>query len=701
MASLEAAERVRAQLSELRVGETSAINVEAIEEKHEINPHTIRTGQPRPYTAEYHSLRPLRQQLPIYSKHQEFLDAYHSSQVLILSSDTGSGKTTQIPQFVFWDDFDDKGLIACTQPRSLAASSVAARVASEMDVGLGDEVGYSYRFESRRSVHTRILFLPASILLAESISDPTLSKYKCIIVDEVHERISSTDILLAILKQIVTAKVRPDLKIIIMSATLDTGKFQAYFGGASALHISARSFPVEVMHLKTPTKDVRDAAVQCVVSIHTTQPRTAGDILVFLPGENDIEYVIARVRKATKGLEVKSFSASLSLTEQQRILNASDKRRCIVSTNVAETSLTMDGIAFVVDSGLSKQMTYNPRADLDVIETRPISKASAQQRAGRVGRTREGKCYRLYTKQSFEEMRNFSVPGVLSNNVRDTVLGIYSRGMRLSTIGLVDLPHTESMISAIQDLVLMGFLDPTPGGGKVTFVGQCAARLPVDPLWFNVMKEAAPLGTGLNMISLAAISSSRQPILLSPGHPLSDHITLLNAFNAYLHAAGSNRVDMSLWCKQHFLNLRALEEVERIRVHLLTLITRAAEDYHDRVRKTVARGLHLHLAWNDGRDELYKTVRSCQHALVHPESVLVGLTAHPWVVYSNFTLTSKQYMDTVTVVDPEWIVDLPALSDEHLPKAYGDTPEAPRFKQPLIRAALHKVREIMTAREQI
>ncbi|KAI7123847.1 putative pre-mRNA-splicing factor ATP-dependent RNA helicase, partial [Hortaea werneckii] len=325
----------------------------------------------------YFSILKGRRNLPVHAQRQEFLDLYQKSQILVFVGETGSGKTTQIPQFVLYDDLPQTQgkMIACTQPRRVAAMSVAQRVAQEMDVTLGEEVGYSIRFEDATGPKTIMKYMTDGMLLREAMNDHDLKRYSTIILDEAHERTLATDILMGLLKEVVLR--RPDLKIIIMSATLDAQKFQKYFLNAPLLAVPGRTHPVEIFYTPEPERDYVEAALRTVLQIHATEGE--GDILLFLTGEEEIEDACRKItmesdemiREADAGpLKVYPLYGTLPPAQQQKIFEPAPApfkkggrpgRKVIVGTNIAETSLTIDGIVYVVDPGFSKQKVYNPR----------------------------------------------------------------------------------------------------------------------------------------------------------------------------------------------------------------------------------------------------------------------------------------------------------------------------------------------------
>ncbi|GAA5946568.1 hypothetical protein JCM10213_006632, partial [Rhodosporidiobolus nylandii] len=378
----------------------------------ETNPFTL-----RPHSKRYMDIFEVRKKLPVHQQMDEFLKMFNDSQFVVLSGETGSGKTTQIPQYVAYSDLPHlrrPGLqVACTQPRRVAAMSVAKRVADELDVTLGEEVGYSIRFEDCTSPNTFLKYMTDGMLLREAMNDHMLSRYSTVILDEAHERTLATDILMGLLKDI--AKRRPDLKIVVMSATLDAAKFQNYFFGAPLLKVPGRTFAVEIFYTPEPEPDYLEAAIRTVLMIH--QAEAEGDILVFLTGEEEIEDACRKIMVEADQLphhfgplKAVPLYSSLPPQQQQRIFDKAPTprtpdgppgRKVVISTNIAETSLTIDGIVYVVDPGFSKQKIYNPRIRVESLLVSPISKASANQRAGRAGRTRPGKCFRLYTESDF------------------------------------------------------------------------------------------------------------------------------------------------------------------------------------------------------------------------------------------------------------------------------------------------------------
>lgn len=466
-------------------------------EQAEDGPNSPFTG--RPLSASYFKILQTRRNLPVHAQREEFLKLYQENQFLVLVGETGSGKTTQIPQFVLFDDLPhlNKKMIACTQPRRVAAMSVADRVAKEMDVQLGEEVGYSIRFEENTGPKTFLKYMTDGMLLREAMTDPELSRYSTLILDEAHERTLATDILMGLLIDV--AKRRPDLKIVVMSATLDAQKFQEYFGreeddgaltAAPLLSVPGRTHPVEILYTKEPLKNYVDAAVETVNNIHLTEPE--GDILLFLTGEEEIEDACRRIRiQAEENMEtynsgpmtVYPLYGSLLPQQQNKVFERAPLggRKCIVSTNIAETSLTIDGIVYVVDPGFSKQKVYNARIRVESLLVAPISQASARQRAGRAGRTKPGKCYRLYTEEAFKkELIPQTYPEVQRSNLAMTILQLKKLGVDdLVHFNFMDPPAPETLMRALEELNFLACLDDE---GELTQLGRLAAQFPLDPV---------------------------------------------------------------------------------------------------------------------------------------------------------------------------------------------------------------------------
>ncbi|KAI8097637.1 P-loop containing nucleoside triphosphate hydrolase protein [Halteromyces radiatus] len=661
---------------------TTADQAEALENG-TVNPFTGRN-----FTAKYQKILEGRRKLPVHAQRSEFLEMIHNNQFVVLVGETGSGKTTQIPQFMVYDELPhlQGKQIACTQPRRVAAMSVAQRVADEMDVKLGQEVGYNIRFEDNTSPKTFLKYMTDGMLLREAMSDPKLSRYSAIILDEAHERTLNTDILMGLLKEI--CRKRRDLQVVVMSATLDAGKFQKYFDNAPLLTVPGRTFPVEIFYTPEPERDYLEAAIRTVLQVHVSEPE--GDILVFLTGEEEIEQACRKIeaegdeliRSHDAGpLKVVPLYSSLPPQAQQRIFEAAPParkqggrpgRKVVVSTNIAETSLTIDGIVYVIDPGFAKQKVYNPRIRVESLLVSPISKASAQQRAGRAGRTRPGKSFRLYTESAFnKELIEQTYPEILRSNLGSVVLQLKKLGIDdLVHFDFMDPPAPETLMRALELLNYLGALDDD---GELTPLGDVMAAFPLDPQLCKMLIESPKYRCSNEILSIAALLSVPQ-IFVRPNearkqadeakaefaHADGDHLTLLNAYHAYKQNEGDPK-----WCWNHFLNQRSLKSADDVRRQLrrtmenndLDLVSTPFEDrnYYTNIRRALAAGYFMQVAHLE-RSGHYLTVKDNQLVQLHPSSCLDHKPE--WVLYNEFVLTTRNYIRICTEIKMDWLVDI-------------------------------------------
>jgi pre-mRNA-splicing factor ATP-dependent RNA helicase DHX15/PRP43 len=656
----------------------------------EDGPNNPFTG--RPLSSKYMNILKTRRGLPVHQQRDEFLKLYQESQILVFVGETGSGKTTQIPQFVLYDDLPQRTgqMVACTQPRRVAAMSVAQRVADEMDVTLGEEVGYTIRFDDKTGPNTIMKYMTDGMLLREAMHDNNLSRYSTIILDEAHERTLATDILMGLLKEVVLR--RKDLKLIIMSATLDATKFQKYFHNAPLLAVPGRTHPVEVFYTPAPERDYVESALRTVLQIHATEPE--GDVLLFLTGEEEIEDACRKIsleaqdltREGGAGpLVVYPLYGSLPPAQQQKIFSKAPEpltpggrpgRKVIVSTNIAETSLTIDGIVYVVDPGFSKQKVYNPRIRVESLLVSPISKASAQQRAGRAGRTRPGKCFRLYTEEAFKkELIEQTYPEILRSNLASTVLELKKLGVDdLVHFDLMDPPAPETLMRALEELNYLACLDDE---GELTTLGRLASEFPLDPALAVMLITSPEFYCSNEILSLTALLSVPQ-VFVRPAqnrkrademkelfaHPKGDHLTMLNVYHAF--KGDDAQANPKQWCHDHFLSYRALQQADNVRMQLKRIMERSElelmstpfenKKYYENIQRALVAGFFMQVAKRDGNGKQYTTVKDEQQVLLHPSTVLAEDSE--WVVYNEFVLTTKNYIRTVTSVRPEWLMDI-------------------------------------------
>mmetsp|Transcript_13456 Transcript_13456/g.27317 ORF Transcript_13456/g.27317 Transcript_13456/m.27317 type:complete len:720 (-) Transcript_13456:59-2218(-) len=657
----------------------------------DINPWTGKA-----YSSRYQSILQTRLKLPVYKFQSELLEAVADNQIVVIEGETGSGKTTQIPQFLVEIGYatPGKSCVGCTQPRRVAATSIATRVAEEMDVTLGKTVGYTIRFEDISDPNETVLkFLTDGMLLREAMSDPFLSRYSCIVLDEAHERTLATDVLMGLLMEVLPKRKKGskhgELKVVVMSATLDAEKFQAYFGGAPLMKVPGRTFPVEVFYTAEPERNYLEAATRTAIQIH--QCEGPGDILVFLTGEQEIEQACEEIRlgaqdmgKDASELVVYPLYSSLPPAQQRKIFSAAPGpkvvggkpgRKVVVSTNIAETSLTIDGIVYVIDPGFSKQKVYNPRIRVESLLVSPISRASARQRSGRAGRTRPGKCFRLYTEQSFHnDLQETTYPEILRSKMSNVVLTLKKLGIDdLVHFDFMDPPAPETLMRALEVLNYLGALDDE---GDMTDLGRQMAELPLDPQLSKMLICSPDYNCSDEIVSIVASMSVPQ-IFLRPRENAkaadeakaqfvdntSDHITLLNAYATYEEIPQAERRD---WCWNNFINDRSISSAESVKKQLkgimrrldIPLVTcRGANGSFDTnaIRMALTSAMYMQTAYLQ-RAGNYLTVKDNQIVYVHPGS---SIDSKPqWVVFEEFALTSKNYIRTVTTTRGEWLVEM-------------------------------------------
>lgn len=596
--------------------------------------------------------------------------------VIVVIGETGSGKTTQLTQFLLEDGYGKRGMIGCTQPRRVAAMSVAKRVSEEMEVKLGGEVGYAIRFEDCTSAETKIKYMTDGILLQETLAEPDLDKYSCIIMDEAHERALNTDVLLGLFKQILPR--RRDLKLIVTSATMNAERFSQFYGGAPQYTIPGRTFPVDVVHQNAPVEDYVDAAVKQVLSIHLSSG--PGDILVFMTGQEDIEttceVLAERLSLLDKPspLEILPIYSQMPTDLQAKIFRPAPEgtRKVVVATNIAETSLTVDGISYVVDSGFSKLKVYNPKIGMDALQITPISRANAGQRSGRAGRTGRGTAYRLYTEREEEEdMYPQAIPEIQRTNLTNTLLMLKSLGVNdLLQFDFLDPPPTDTITSSLYELWSLGALNNV---GNLTPIGKRMSSFPMDPSLSKLIIMSIEYGCSEDILTIVSMLSV-PTVFYRPKErqeesdaarekfyvPESDHLTLLHVYNQWK----TNRYS-DAWCARHFLHAKALHRAREVRDQLVYILSQgqrtkltSCDGDWDIVRKCICTGYFHQAARAKGLGE-YVNLRTSVKMQLHPTSALSGLGLLPdYVIYHELVLTSKQYMSTVTAVDPYWLADL-------------------------------------------
>lgn len=506
--------------------------------------------------------------------------------MLIVVGDTGSGKTTQMTQYLAEEGFANSGRIGCTQPRRVAAMSVAKRVAEEVGCRVGQEVGYTIRFEDCTSPETRIKYMTDGMLLRECLIDPEMSQYSVVILDEAHERTISTDVLFGLLKR--AAKRRPDLKLIITSATLDADKFATYFNNCPIFTIPGRTYPVEVLYTKDPESDYLDAALITVMQIHLSEP--PGDILLFLTGQEEIDTASEILFERMKALGndvpeliVLPVYSALPSEMQSRIFDPAPpgSRKVVIATNIAETSITIDGIYYVIDPGFVKQNKWDAKLGMDSLVVVPISQAAARQRAGRAGRTGPGKCYRLYTETAYRnEMLPNTIPEIQLLNLSMTVLTLKAMGINdLLHFDFMDPPPENNLIQALEQLYALQALDDE---GLLTRLGRKMAEFPLEPQLSKMLIQSVDLGCSEEILTIVAMLTA-QNVFYRPKEkqaqadqkkakfhqPEGDHLTLLTVYNGWKGSKFSNA-----WCFDNYIQSRSMKRAQDVRKQLLGIMDR-------------------------------------------------------------------------------------------------------------------------------
>ena len=649
------------------------------------------------------SIEGTRKSLPIYTFRDDLLKAIAEYQVLIIVGETGSGKTTQIPQYLHEAGYTKDGLkVGCTQPRRVAAMSVAARVAEEMGVKVGNEVGYSIRFEDATSDKTILKYMTDGMLLREFLTEPDLGAYSALMIDEAHERTLHTDILFGLVKDI--ARFRPELKLLISSATMDAQKFAKYFDDAPIFNIPGRRYPVDIHYTPQPEANYLAAAVTTIFQIHITQPR--GDILVFLTGQEEIEAAELNLQETARKLGSKvpemiicPIYANLPSELQSKIFEPTPPkaRKVVLATNIAETSLTIDGIVYVIDPGFVKENVYNARTGMESLVITPCSRASANQRSGRAGRVAPGKCFRLYTKFAFHnELDDSTMPEIQRTNLNSVVLLLKSLGINdLMEFDFMDAPPAETLIRALENLYALGALNDK---GALTKLGRQMAEFPTDPMLARTVLAADKHGCVEEVLSIIAMLGESASLFYRPKDKKiladsararftvkegGDHFSLLNIWNQWVDSDFSY-----VWARENFLQQRSLTRARDVRDQLAKLCDRVevtitsvgAQDLVP-IQKSITAGFFPNAARLQKGGDSYRTVKNSMTTYLHPSSTLFEVNPK-WIIFYELVLTSREYMRGNLPIQAEWLAeaaphyhkkkDLEALgTDRKMPKGQG------------------------------
>ncbi|KAL7515728.1 hypothetical protein ACHAXN_012885 [Cyclotella atomus] len=620
------------------------------------------------------SIKEQRESLPVYRLKPELLRAMTENQVLVVIGETGSGKTTQMTQYMHELGVTKNGMIGCTQPRRVAAVSVAKRVAEEFGCTLGEEVGYTIRFEDVTSKETLIKYMTDGMLLREYLADNDLKRYAALMLDEAHERTIHTDVLFGLLKDL--CRRRPDMKLIITSATLDAEKFSTYFFESPIFTIPGRTYPVEIMYTKEPESDYLDAALITIMQIHLSEP--AGDILLFLTGQEEIDTACETLYSRMQALGdlapeliILPVYSSLPSEMQSRIFEPAPPgtRKCIVATNIAEASLTIDGIYYVVDPGFSKQKAFNAKLGMDALVVTPISQASARQRAGRAGRTGPGKCYRLYTEQAYKnEMLPTNIPEIQRTNLGNVVLQLKAMGINdLLGFDFMDPPPVATLVGAMEGLHALGALDDE---GLLTRLGRKMAEFPLEPNQSKMLLLSVDLGCSDEILTITSLLSVENPFYRprdkqgqadmkkAKFHQAEgDHLTLLAVYKGWEASRFSNP-----WCFENFIQARSMRRAQDVRKQLVTIMDRYKLDIlssgknYKKICMAITAGFFTNAAKKHPQ-EGYLTLVDQNPVYIHPSSAVFNKNPE-WVIYNELVLTTKEYMRNIMVIDAKWLIEL-------------------------------------------
>lgn len=609
--------------------------------------------------------------LPIDAAREEIVKTVKENQVTILVGETGSGKTTRLPVFLYEAGIVNGGKVAITQPRRLATFSVAKYVAEQLNTNIGELVGYKIRFDDNTNPETKIRFMTDGVLLRELQSDPDLSEYDVVVIDEAHERSQNIDFALGLLKNLLQR--RSDLKLIVTSATIDEEKFSNYFWNAPILNVSGRTYGVTIEYSGMPfyrMENLLENIEKKIVDIHSKQD--LGDILVFLPGIVEINTLIDKIEnRKIFSLVCLPLYAGLSPEEQGKIFASyGEKRKVIVATNIAETSITVDGVVYVIDSGLVKQTNFHPESGIQSLDMVNHSRSGCDQRAGRAGRTQDGYCYRMYTEEDYMERPEHTKPEIQRTSVAGMVLAMEDIGIKnIKNFDFIDPPKKEAYEEAYQILTQLGAIT----GKGLTDLGRSMANLPLEPQISKMVLEAENHGCVNEIVAVAGFLSVRNVFVRPKGKEReadmahykfknikSDILTNLKVWEKYKESGFSNK-----WCFGNYLNAKSLEEVRKIYGQLLDILrqygikTASSGADDETIMKTVAKGLIHGLLVNDGRNSyrgFFNT--ACWDVYIHPGSSVFGYSTPRFIISGKILDTTKRYAHIVTNIDVGWLPEL-------------------------------------------
>jgi RNA helicase HrpA len=634
-------------------------------------------------------------ELPVYQQKDKILSALESHRVVVVESPTGSGKTTQLPVILHEAGYSTERTIGVTQPRRIAAVSVSEFIAKQLDVSLPGLVGYKMRFDDRTTIDTRIKVMTDGILLQEIKNDEYLHDYSVIMVDEAHERSLNIDFVLGLLKR--ALELRPDLRVIVSSATINADIFSQYFDSCPVVRIETQMYPVQVIYDDPKVQDLQEAAagndgrgrkgkgvtqrqarelaydaiIDRVVNVvqRIVDEEHPGDILIFLSGEQMIKDTITRLYSLPirRGLHILPLYGRLSKAEQDAVFPPppAGKRKIVIATNIAETSITIDGITAVIDSGLSKTNFYNPRTYTSALVEGPISKASANQRKGRAGRTRPGRCYRLYSKRDFENRPLFQEDEIYRTDLSEVVLRMAELGIRdFEEFDFISSPGRGNILGAVETLRLLDAIDDSRA---LTTIGRMMAVFPLLPRHSRIIVEAIHSYPDVMEEILIAVSflTSPTPFVLPPGEEvearkahhryrddLGDFVSYLRLFAAY-----SDAPDTHQFCETRYLDPRTMGEIANVKQQLAEIVSEmeipiVSGGSHADYLSAIARGLIQFVCVHTGKG-IYQSL-TAERIQIHPGSGLFRETPQ-FIVAGEIVRTSRTYARSVSPLQKEWL----------------------------------------------
>ncbi|WP_314817166.1 ATP-dependent RNA helicase HrpA [Aggregatibacter segnis] len=624
--------------------------------------------------------------LPVSQRKAEIEKLLFEHQVIVVAGETGSGKTTQLPKMCLELGFGNLGTIGHTQPRRIAARSVAARIAEELQTELGDLVGYKVRFNDQISDNTQIKLMTDGILLAEIQTDRFLNQYSCLIIDEAHERSLNNDFILGYLKQLLPR--RPDLKVIITSATIDVERFSKHFNNAPIIEVSGRTYPVEVRYRPVAEEDDQDQLQGILNAVDELQAEGRGDILIFMNGEREIRDTAEALQKQNlKHTEILPLFARLSAQEQNKIFHPSGLNRIVLTTNVAETSLTVPGIKYVIDPGTARISRYSYRTKVQRLPIEPISQASANQRKGRCGRVSEGICIRLYSEEDFNNRPEFTDPEILRTNLASVILQMTALGLDdIEAFPFVDAPDKRHIQDGVKLLEELGAFETvqTQSGEKrrLTTIGRQLAQLPVDPRLAKMLLSAVDFGSVYEVMIIVSALSIQDPRERPTDKQQasdekhrrfvdkkSDFLAFLNLWHYVQEQQKAlTKNQFRRQCQKDFLNYLRIREWQdiyqqiRLAVREMGLPINSEKAEYQQIHTALLSGLLSHIGLKEAEKQQYLGARNA-HFAIFPNSVLFKKQPK-WVMAAELVETSKLWGRMVAEIEPEWIEPLA----EHLTK---------------------------------